>query len=373
MLKCSPSGARTEEGGLPIWVLEGSLDRYTVPDVQDTLLKGVTRKAGPGLALDLGGLTRIDSAGVAFVGRLVRIARAQGTSVRAVAVSDAAREAFDVFRLPAEPADDGGGKESLLVRVGDTAANAYDGGVRFLSLAADTFMWSLGGARRTARVRRGAAWVEAVRIGVDALPIVGLIAFLVGVVVALQAAAQLRQFGGNIYIANLIAVSMTREMGPLMTAIIIAGRSGAAIAAEVATMKVSEEVDALNVMGLEPIRYIIVPKFKAITLTMPALTIYANLLGILAGFVVALLYMGLSASIYFNQAFGALVLMDLFTGMVKAVSFAWIIVLVAAHKGFQAYGGAESVGRVTTSSVVASIFWVIVADAFFSLIFYFGG
>ena len=359
------------DGKLPVWSLTGSLDRDTVPEVQKRLLKLVARRTGPGLALDLAGLERIDTAGVAFVSHLMRTARKEGTTLRAVAVSDTAREAFEVFRVTDAPVDKPSKREPLPVRVGGQAVDAWNNMVRFMTLAADTLIWSIAGARRTKKVRKGAVWVEAVRIGVDALPIVGLISLLIGVVVALQAAAQLRQFGGNIYIANLIAVSMTREMGPLMTAIIIAGRSGAAIAAEVATMKVSEEVDALKVMGLEPVRYIVVPKFQAITLTMPALTICANIIGIVGGFLVALLYMSLSPNIFFNQAYGALVLLDLLTGMIKSVAFAWIIVLVAAHRGFQAYGGAESVGRVTTASVVSAIFWVIVADAAFSLIFYF--
>ncbi len=356
---------------LPVWTLTGSLDRDTVPEVQKRLQGLVSRRSGLGVALDLSGLERIDTAGVAFFNLLLKTAERQGTRVRVVAVSDKVRDSFDVFRIPERIEEVASPKASLPVRVGGAAAEMWRNTIVFLALAADTFVWSFGGARRTGKVRKGAVWVESVRIGVDALPIVGLIALLIGVVVALQAAAQLRQFGGDIYIANLIAVSMTREMGPLMTAIIIAGRSGAAIAAEVATMKVSEEVDALKVMGLEPVRYIVVPKFQAITLTMPALTVCANLIGIIGGFLVALLYMSLAPSLFFKQAFDSLVLLDLVTGMVKSIAFAWIIVLVAANRGFQAYGGAESVGRVTTASVVSAIFWVIVADAGFSLLFYF--
>src|SRR5690606_762687 len=131
----------------------------------------------------------------------------------------------------------------------------------------------------------------------------------------------------DIYVANLIGVSMTREMGPLMTAIIIAGRSGAAIAAEIATMSVNEEVDGLRTMGLAPRRYIVVPKFQAITLTMPGLCTFANLLGIFGGFLIAVIYMDLGATAFVNQLFDALVLKDLVTGMVKSIAFAWIIVL----------------------------------------------
>ena len=166
---------------------------------------------------------------------------------------------------------------------------------------------------------------------------------------------------------------MTREMGPLMTAIMIAGRSGAAIAAEIATMTVSEEIDALRTMGLSPTRYVVVPKFQAITLTMPALTIFADALGIVGGFFVAFFYLDIGVVPFFGQVADALVMKDVVTGLVKSVAFAWIIVLIASRNGFRARGGAESVGLVTTSSVVSSIFWVIVADAGFSILFYFGG
>jgi phospholipid/cholesterol/gamma-HCH transport system permease protein len=202
---------------------------------------------------------------------------------------------------------------------------------------------------------------------------VGLIVFLIGLVLALQSAYQLRRFGASIYMADLLAISLTREMGPLMTAIIVAGRSGASIAAEIATMQVSEEIDALRTMGLNPVRYVVVPKFQAITVTVPALTIYANVLGIFGGLVVAVLYLDIGATAFLGQVFDALVVKDVVTGLVKSLAFAWIIVLIAAHRGFAARGGAESVGLVTTASVVSSIFWVIVADAGFSLLFYFGG
>ena len=138
-------------------------------------------------------------------------------------------------------------------------------------------------------------------------------------------------------------------------------------------MKVSEEIDALEAMGLNPTRYIVVPKFQAMTLTMPGLVVFANLFGILGGFLVALIYLNIGFGAFWGQLTDALVLKDIVTGLVKSVAFAWIICLVAAHKGFQARGGAESVGLVTTASVVSAIFWVIVADACFSMLFYFGG
>lgn len=351
--------------------LDGALDKEGVPDVQDVLLAFV-RTPGARLELDLSRVSRVDSAGAAFIGVLEGESRRHGGELGIVAISRQALDAFEVFRLP--NADRGPPAEgrSWAERTGDAALSSWASAVSFLQLTADTIIWSVGGAARTRRVRKGAMIDEAVALGLQALPIVGLIALLIGVVLALQSAYQLRQFGGNIYVANLIAVSMTREMGPLITAIIVAGRSGAAIAAEVATMNVSEEMSALRTMGLEPVRYVVVPKFQGLTMTMPALTAFANLIGILGGAAVAYAYLDIGPLIYLRQAWGALVTLDIFTGLFKSVVFAWLIVLIGAHAGFSAQGGAESVGRVTTSSVVRSIFWVIVADAAFSILFYFG-
>ncbi|NUN14693.1 MAG: MlaE family lipid ABC transporter permease subunit [Myxococcales bacterium] len=347
----------------------GQLTRHTVASVAKLLDRHP--KNDGSIRLELGGLTRLDSAGVAFVADLSQSRAGRVTIGKTSEVARASLSLFqvDYFKTKPVPAE----KPGFFVRVGDGARNAWGGLVDLLILVADSLALSVRGAPQTAKVRRGAFVREGLRIGVDSLPIVGLISFLVGVVVALQSAYQLRQFGASIFVANLIAVSMAREMGPLMTAIILAGRSGAAIAAEIATMKVSEEIDALQTMGLNPTRYIVVPKLQAITATMPALTVYSVVLGIFGGYLVALLYLDISTTAFFRQVHSSLVAKDIWTGLVKSVSFAWIIVLTASSQGFQAHGGAESVGLVTTRSVVKSIFWVIVADAIFSLLFYFGG
>lgn len=363
------------DDGTTLVRIEGELDRFTVPEAE-TQLRTLVERCGAGgtLTLDLGGVQRMDSAGAAAIVVLVEHARARRTRLRLGELSEAANDGLTLFSVKEVEADEGGGpRDNFAIRVGDATLARWRNLYGFFSLTADTIIWSFfGGEKRTGRVRRGALWTEANRLGVDSLNIVGLIAFLVGTVVALQSAYQLRQFGADIFVANLIGVSMTREMGPLMTAIILAGRSGAAIAAEIATMTVNEEVDALRTLGLKPVRYIVVPKFQAITITMIGLTTMANLLGIFGGFLVAVLYMDLGAMAFLGQLVDSLVMKDLVTGLIKSLAFAWLIVLIAAHNGFQAYGGAESVGRVTTNSVVSSIFWVIVADAVFNMLFYFG-
>ena len=351
--------------------LAGPLDRDSIPAVEAPLEKAAKAARG-NLVVDLTGVDSVDTAAVALFDVLKTRCTALGGELSFVGLSDVARDAFAVLKVAPAAEPTTRKREGIFVRVADSALGWWQGFVNFSVLTADTMLLSFSGAPRTSQVQKGAMAFQAMELGARALPIVGLISLLIGVVLALQSAYQLRQFGGTLYVANLIAVSMTREMGPLMTAIIIAGRSGAAIAAEVATMNVSEEMSALRVMGLNPTRFVIVPRFQALTLTLPALVIYANLIGILGGLFVAMVYLDLGAEIYLKQAWRALVPLDVLTGLLKSVVFAWIIVLVAAHEGLKAYGGADAVGRSTTASVVRSIFVVIVADALFSLVFYFG-
>ncbi|HET6344575.1 MAG TPA: ABC transporter permease, partial [Myxococcota bacterium] len=188
-----------------------------------------------------------------------------------------------------------------------------------------------------------------------------------------QSAAQLRQFGANLFVADLIGVSITRELGPLITAIVVAGRSGSAIAAEIATMVITEEIDALKTMGLNVTRFIIVPKVVAISITQPILTVMANALAIFGGFLVAIFYLDVSPVAFLGRLQTALFVKDVLTGLFKSLLFANLIVTIGALCGLRTTGGADAVGRSTTTSVVAGIFAIIVADAACSLIFYFGG
>lgn len=354
--------------------LDGPLDRETVPRLHREVMDRLRGLRCPAVALDLTDVTAMDSAGAAFCHVLrTRVDRAGGT-LRLVAAGPHAREALSLFRVREGTPETPPPPEGLLERLGGTVASAGVAAVELLVLFTDTAHYTiLGLFGRHERIRAGAVIEQMVRIGLESLGIVALISLLVGLTVALQSAFQLRQFGANIFIADLIGIAMTREMGPLMTAILIAGRSGSSVAAEISTMVITEEVDALKVMGVNPVRFLVVPRFLAITLTQPLLTVMADALGILGGFFIAVTYLDVGATPFMDQLIGALQVKDILTGLVKSVSFAWIIVFVGAHRGFAVHGGAEGVGRATTSSVVQAIFLVIAADAFFSLLFYFGG
>lgn len=208
------------------------------------------------------------------------------------------------------------------------------------------------------------------KVGVDSIPIVFLIAFCVGMILALQAASQLRRFGATLYVADLVGISLTRELGPLMTAIIVAGRSGSAMAAEIGTMRVSEEIDALSVMGLNPVEFLVLPRVISLAVMLPCLTVLADAVGILGGVAIGTLGLEITAANYLGQTFHALSVKDIVTGLVKSLAFAVIIAMVGCFMGFRAEGGAEGVGRRTTASVVVAIFLLILCDLFFTALFY---
>jgi phospholipid/cholesterol/gamma-HCH transport system permease protein len=210
-----------------------------------------------------------------------------------------------------------------------------------------------------------------VKTGYNSVPIVGIISFFVGVILALQAAYQLRRFGALIYVANLVGVSVTRELGPILTAIIVSGRSGSAFAAEIGSMKAAEEIDALVSMGINPVRYLVAPKLIAMMVMLPALTIFSDSIGLLGGFFLSVFALGIHPYNYFQQTMNALLVKDILTGLTKAWAFSIVITIVGSYEGFKVAGGAEEVGKRTTASVVSSIFLVIVFDFFFTTLFYY--
>src|SRR5215468_3349255 len=210
-------------------------------------------------------------------------------------------------------------------------------------------------------------------IGVNALPMIALLAMCSGFILALQGASELRRFGALRYVIDLVAVGFTRELGPLLTALAVSGRSGSAFAAEIGTMKVTEELDSLRVMALEPLEFVLAPKYLAALISIPCLTVISNCFGIAAGGLFMFFSTRLAPLLYFRYVLESIALRDVITGLIKSVAFATIIAHVGCLEGFRVRGGPDSVGRSTTSAVVKSTFLVIVADAIFTAIFYFTG
>lgn len=207
-------------------------------------------------------------------------------------------------------------------------------------------------------------------IGVAALPMIAIMAASTGMILALQGAAELRRFGALRYVIDLVAVGFTRELGPLLTAIVVSGRSGSAFSAEIGTMMVTNEVDALRTMALDPIEFVLAPKYLAAIVMVPCLTIMCNVFGILAGAGFMYLSTKMTLGIYIKYVLDSILLRDVLSGLIKSLAFATIIVHVGCMEGFRVRGGPEAVGRSTTSAVVRSTFLVILADLFFTAFFY---
>ena len=253
--------------------------------------------------------------------------------------------------------------------VGKNAAAAAQQALDLLTFVGENAAAVAGSVAHPARWRWRPILFNIRSAGVDALPIVGLLAFLLGIVVCYQGAEQLRQYGANIFVADLVGLSMLREFAPLITAIIIAGRSGSAYAAQIGTMAVTEEIDAMTTLGIAPLEMLVLPKLIALTIALPLLTVFADVLGVAGGMLMAQAQLGVSY-VEFLERFGKAVSVTSYViGIAKAPVFAVIISLVGCFQGFRTRGGADSVGRQTTRAVVQSIFLVIVADALFSVAF----
>lgn len=362
------SSAQTPDG--PAVEIEGRVEIANVQALRTELssLIGDDRD----LRLDLSKVTYFDSGGGALLLQLRQALRQKGHNLVITASTpdiEGFRRLLDEEALlgerPAPPP-----RPRLLERLGEGAIGAWTGTRELVSFTGEMVIGLFSAILHPTKIRWRETWDYMARSGQDALPIVALISFLMGLITAFQAAIQLRQFGADIYIANLVGLSITRELGPLMTAIIAAGRSGAAFAAEIGTMKVSEEVDALEAMGLDRTRFLVTPKLLALVLMLPCLTLFADLVGVIGGLFVANIGLGLPAQVYFRQMALYMTFGDIQLGLNKAIVFAILIAAVGCLRGFQARGGAESVGRITTSAIVSGIFSIIVADAVFTVLTY---
>lgn len=257
----------------------------------------------------------------------------------------------------------------LLINIGEAAEKglAYVGGLAQLLGRALTSAF-VSPLKRSLSFQR--ANHQAMAVGVSAIPVISFITFFIGVIMALQGAYELKRFGAIHLVADMVAISITRELGPLVTAIVVIGRSGSAFAAEIGTMKVTEELDAIETMALHPVDFLVTPKLLAMLLMMPCLTIWADLMGIFGGGLFGIIGANYSFGSYFAATRDALFMRDVITGLVKSVVFGIVITGVGCQEGFSTGAGSEQVGRSTTSAVVTSIFLVVLVDLIFTAIFY---
>jgi len=326
-------------------------------------------RGGLDVHFDCAALGRIDSLGLAFLTALHREAESCGRKLVLHGLRDEAAATLD--RAPAAaPEPPAAPAENFFERVGAGGIALYREWRDVALLLSESLYHSTLGWRKPKTVLRGETVIQMIRLGSTALPIVLLLSTLIGFTLALQSGLQLEKYGAAIFLADGIGISMITEIGPLMTAVILAGRSGSAITAELATMTVQEEVAALRSMAANPLQFLVLPRFWALTATQPLLTVASALSGIFSGLLVALLFFNISPQAFLGQLQDGVQIHYVWQMFLKSVTFAWLIVFIATVKGLGVRGGADAVGRATTACVVTCIFAIVLADALFSFVFY---
>jgi phospholipid/cholesterol/gamma-HCH transport system permease protein len=337
-------------------------------------LDALTAPAQSELVVDGARIDALDTAGAWILQKLLRRLREEGTAVQLRGLRADFARLLDVVEpqtgdQTATLATAAGAPRSMLDSLGRRAASALEQSVALLSFVGESALALAACIAHPARFRWRPVLFNIRSAGFDALPIVGLLSFLLGIVVAYQGADQLRQYGANIFVADLVGLSMLREFAPLITAIIIAGRSGSAYAAQIGTMEVTEEIDAMRTLGIAPLDLLVLPKIIALVIALPLLTVFADVLGVYGGMIMAHSQLGVGYGEFLDRFVKAISNTAFLIGIGKAPVFAVIIAVVGCFQGFRTKGGADSVGRQTTRAVVQSIFLVIVADALFSIAF----
>ncbi|MCH6577787.1 MAG: MlaE family lipid ABC transporter permease subunit [Proteobacteria bacterium] len=368
---------KTEREGERLRVIAGGSWETGALSALDGGLRRLAREPVRFASIDLSAVDSMDTAGAWVLYRTRRDLRARGVAAEFEGVD---RSHADILARVEK-----GDVEQTLVRdelhpvialiahIGEASLAVFQECASLLSFLGVTVITLGRSIIRPRRIRFTSLVSHIEQVGLNAIPIVGLLSFLIGVVIAYQGAEQLRQFGAQVFTVNLLGISMLREMAILMTAIVVAGRSGSAFTAQIGTMQVNEEVDAMRTMGLDPIEVLVLPRVFALIIALPLLTVLADLTGLAGGALATVLVVDISLAQFMERLNDAVPLAAFWVGIVKAPVFGFLIAMVGCREGLVVAGSAESVGRHTTKSVVLSIFLVIVADALFSIFFLYIG
>lgn len=362
---------RSSDGGTLTFIMTGRWDSDTTGKWwrrgQQILTQGKPRR----LVIDASGVSYCDGAGVAFLIDLQQLQIRIGGDAVIQGLQEEVQRLLDIYgrvsierppRLRREPL-------SIIEQVGKAAVELWRDLQALLTFVGELAVMLLRAARYPRLVRWQEAWLVAEQSGVNALPIIALIGMLLGLILAFQSAIPMRRFGADIFVADLLGIAMLREMGPLITAIILAGRSGSAFAAELGTMKVREEIDALRTMGLEPVRFLVLPRVIAAVAMTPVLTVFANLFGLMGGAIV-MWSLGYPLVTYVNQVLSAVTVGDLMGGLLKSFVYGIVVAAVGCLRGLETKTGASAVGQSTTSAVVSGIVLIAIVDGLFAVVFY---
>jgi len=343
----------------------------TLPSVGEAHRQVESDPAIRRVTFDAHGVTEWDSGLLTFLIGLIAENDRRGIETDRAGLPEGVGRLLALATAVPERKDTGraGGRISLLVRMGTAALTSAQETKAMLAFLGEAFLAFLKFLRGRAQYRRSDLLLILQEVGVQALPIVTLISFLVGVILAYVGAIQLRQFGAQAYVADLVGIAMTREMGAMMAAIIMAGRTGAAFAAQLGTMQVNEEIDALTTLGISSMEFLVLPRMLSLALMMPLLCVYADLLGILGGMAVGVGMLDLGGAEYYVRTSEAISLKDAVAGLIKASIFGVLVAIAGCLRGMQCGRSSAAVGAATTSAVVTGIVLIIVSDALLTVIF----
>jgi phospholipid/cholesterol/gamma-HCH transport system permease protein len=322
------------------------------------------------IAFDVGQLSDWDSGLLSFLTKIINESSAKNITVNQEGLSEGIRKLLGLaFAVPERKgARKASKREPLLERIGASSIATAQASIDTISFIGETFLALLKLLAGKARYQRSDLILTIQQCGVQALPIVSLISVLVGLILAFIGAVQLMMFGAQIFVADLVGIAMVRVMGAVMVGVIMAGRTGAAFAAQIGTMQVNEEIDALQTLGISPMEFLVLPRMLALILMMPLLVVYADLMGILGGFIVGVGMLDITVTQYINQTINALNLYHFFIGLIHAVVFGVLIALAGCLRGIQCGRSASAVGQATTSAVVTSIVAIVVATAIITVV-----
>lgn len=325
------------------------------------------------LRWDLSRVSSMDSAGTIVFKHYLDLLQKQGCKVEIVGASEEQKKLHQMVAeyMPAAPSKTRHPQSRLMqpfTRLGKATLAFVDDLRGFLSFVGEDFVVLMLLLLQPWKIRYGAIVKNIQEAGVRALPIIALTSFLIGVVIAYQGAVQLQKFGANIFVVDMIAISVTRELAPLITAIVVAGRTGSSYTAQIGVMKITQEIDAMRIMGFEPHRFLVIPRVIAVMIALPLMIFFADVIGILGGMVVANIHLNISWSEFIHRLQDVLDVKHVWIGIAKGPFFAWLIAIAGCYRGFQVSRNTESIGRYTTISVVNAIFLVIACNALFSVV-----
>ncbi|MCX5804778.1 MAG: MlaE family lipid ABC transporter permease subunit [Proteobacteria bacterium] len=369
--ECSIPSYREGRNGEATISLSGHISIDSIGSILNEIMPFLDEKLPTRLVIDLAHVDYLDSSGALMLIEMEEKVKAKSIPFELINISDKTKEMLSLINrdaLRTTPLISEKRTTGIIEKIGEESILFYNDIIEVITFGGQLVLEIIYCILHPRSVRWGDVILYMKKIGVDGLPIIGLISFLLGLILAFMSALQLKQFGANIYVPALLSVAMVRELGPIMTAILVAGRSGSAFAAEIGTMKVNEEVDALITMGFNPTRFLAIPKVFASVVVLPFLTMFADVFAIAGGLLIGIMVLDLTVYTYINQTIKAIDLFNIVMSIIKSMVLAILIAGIGCQRGFTVRGGAQGVGNATTSAVVAGLFLIIVVDSIFAIV-----